>query len=72
MKKSISHYVLCNMCNKSEKKYIISLVFSILILTVKIFAENDDITTHHKKICKTLLYTVKYIQRKNKNGGNSI
>lgn len=42
------------------------------MLTVKIFAENDDITTHHKKICKTLLYTVKYIQRKNKNGGNSI
>lgn len=42
------------------------------MLTVKIFAENNDITTYHKKICKTRLYTVKYIQRKNKNGGSYI
>ena len=66
------YFTLCTLIYNNKKEILSVFFFSILILTVKIFAENDDITTHHKKICKTLLYTVKYIQRKNKNGGNSI
>lgn len=58
------YFTLCTLSYNNKKRNLICLFFGILILTVKIFAENNDITTYHKKICKTRLYTVKYIQRK--------
>lgn len=58
------YFTLCTLIYNNKKRNLFCLFFGILILTVKIFAENNDITTYHKKICKTRLYTVKYIQRK--------
>lgn len=46
------YFTLCTLIYNNKKRNLICLFFGILILTVKIFAENNDITTYHKKFAK--------------------
>lgn len=46
------YFTLCALTYNNKKKKSYLSFFGILILTVKIFAENNDITTYHKKIAK--------------------
>lgn len=66
------YFTLCTLIYNNKKRNLFCLFFGILILTVKIFAENNDITTYHKKNLQNTLVYSKIYTKKNKNGGSYI